>query len=352
MPVSAQAQAPATPRTRHRLAQAGLDDEHRPRYPAKSAAAEEKARRSSLEGSIIAPLGSFYAVPRIAWQRGDNPYADKPPEAFSRVDGDMWYQSLGPQWRRTPPAVAEEVEQASPAMNTRSQHAETSQDVSSSPATRSQWRRDDLMPPLDVAQAAVEANRTHGKAWQPWDPPEVEGGDSDSPRTPWKPWIPWTPRDQVEEVLCQLGECLYTPALQSWTRSRRRTVGEMTSLTPLDAMLCPFRHQCMLLSPSKIRKAQYIKATFAKDAYAKVILVKSSRGRLDCPDCTIGAHRYVCWSDHGPPPADGTAEGTWVVMHTCNNKDCINRRHLIWGKPKDNNVPFMKKRKAGSGYKR
>lgn len=42
------------------------------------------------------------------------------------------------------------------------------------------------------------------------------------------------------------------------------------------------------------------------------------------------AHRLMCEAAHGPPPSGA------VVMHSCNNKWCVNPTHLSWGTQKEN----------------
>lgn len=47
------------------------------------------------------------------------------------------------------------------------------------------------------------------------------------------------------------------------------------------------------------------------------------------------AHRVICQIRHGEP-----LEGQ-VAMHACNNKWCINGRHLSWGFPEDNTAQAL-----------
>ena len=41
----------------------------------------------------------------------------------------------------------------------------------------------------------------------------------------------------------------------------------------------------------------------------------------------LGAHRWIAWLRHGPPPA-----GDWSMdaTHLCNNKNCLNPYHILW----------------------
>ena len=137
----------------------------------------------------------------------------------------------------------------------------------------------------------------------------------------------------------------------------------------VEAMTCPLDNMCMLMQPSKTREAKHIRATFAATDYVSLELVnewtvmeeavslspqqqqqqqaspgsarsKRKRKRHKAPVqrrcfCRMGAHRFVCWSRHGPPPS---RRGKWVVMHSCDNPDCVNGSHVTWGRDKENNV--------------
>ena len=293
-----------------------LDGARRPVSKGRQAAArhpENKDRRKSLEGIIVNQAGSWYSVPRTPWQRGDDPFEDSPAETFQRVtteDKRPWFLSLP-----------------------------------------SQWTGNALLPPLDEAQAVVEEDRRRGRAWQPW----VEGAEAEAT---------WEPREQVTEVLRQLGECLYPYALRSWT-ARRRGSPIQRVMTPEEAMMYPLHNACMFLQPSKVQEADHVKCTFKRQDYPNLELLtsvtveeepssspataaispgsnskKRRRTIRRLPSkrqvrYQMGAHRFVCWARHGPPLGDPSEA---VAMHSCDNKDCVNSGHLDWGDKKKNNV--------------
>lgn len=66
-----------------------------------------------------------------------------------------------------------------------------------------------------------------------------------------------------------------------------------------------------------------ISHTIDKDGYG-VIKRHGKKQRL---------HRYIATLYHGEPPTEDA-----VVMHSCNNKKCINPEHLSWGTVSQNTV--------------
>lgn len=93
--------------------------------------------------------------------------------------------------------------------------------------------------------------------------------------------------------------------------------------------------QCMVYCKATIAISRF-KGCLAvdKDGYLKVVI-----GRHDAAGKwqTVweSAHRLVLWALLGPPPLDST-KGTWLVMHSCNNKHCLSPAHLFYGNQKEN----------------
>lgn len=62
------------------------------------------------------------------------------------------------------------------------------------------------------------------------------------------------------------------------------------------------------------------------------------------------AHRYAYARAHGPIPKGEGYHGT-VVMHTCDNKLCVNPEHLVLGSQSSNLDDMVKKGRGAKGVK-
>lgn len=59
--------------------------------------------------------------------------------------------------------------------------------------------------------------------------------------------------------------------------------------------------------------------------------VKGGYGQVWLDGARWDTHRLVCWLAHGPPPTP-----KHEAAHSCNNKPCINKRHLRWATAAEN----------------
>ena len=327
------------------------------RRDGRRAAAAEKPRRADnfvcQTKSFVTPIGSLL-------NRGE---AYPNPQGYARLESRRlpWYKTVGGQWR-----TADNMPSSSTLFNT---------------------RMDDLMPPLDEAEEISRQNPGRGRAWRPWDPEQ--------------PHRTWNPEQTVQAVLLHLGNCLYPecccqqPVRRRGQRQEEEEEGEgirPSTLTGSDAMDKPFTRQCMFVSPAKLAESSCVRLHKGKGkntGYSIIILISS---RTECPSsavvvpleeegdnvagdraaraakrgkrrddatrrgdsvkrhCHITAHRFVCWAYNGPPPCtdDHPCHTEWVAMHTCDQKDCLNNHHIVWGLIQENNKhspPFKKLRR-------
>jgi len=68
--------------------------------------------------------------------------------------------------------------------------------------------------------------------------------------------------------------------------------------------------------------------------------------RVAKPGSTALAHRVSWIMANGPIPEGGPEPHGWVVMHTCDNRLCVNPAHLVLG-TQERNVKDMDEKKRG-----
>ena len=79
----------------------------------------------------------------------------------------------------------------------------------------------------------------------------------------------------------------------------------------------------------------FIKEAFALDTDECILwpygTMASGYGVVKKDGRSIGAHRLICIMEHGTPPVDRPEAG-----HRCGNAGCINKKHLRWISPAQN----------------
>lgn len=87
----------------------------------------------------------------------------------------------------------------------------------------------------------------------------------------------------------------------------------------------PFPDRCMLGLPkernSLVRLNEgYLRMTLAYTNQTKKQVIEEY------------CHKLVLLSKYGPPPTDED----YVAMHLCNNRNCLNADHIVWGLNREN----------------
>lgn len=77
----------------------------------------------------------------------------------------------------------------------------------------------------------------------------------------------------------------------------------------------------------------------AEDCWVWQRALLNGYGRIAVDRQTRYAHRVSYEAFHGPIP-DG-----YVVMHTCDNRQCVNPQHLVVGTPRDNALDMVAKQR-------
>ena len=65
--------------------------------------------------------------------------------------------------------------------------------------------------------------------------------------------------------------------------------------------------------------------------------------RSRCKEIMMSAHRILCFVRHGHPPS-----GQEMVLHTCEQSNCLNPLHLKWGDAKENSSHNSNSSKSNS----
>ena len=259
--------------------------------------------KNRREDNYVARNGSFVAL-GTCWARGSDPYSGMEPSSFLH-ESDLplpWFKTLGPAWRTASAAAG--------------------------------LLRDDLIPPLDEATQLVEEDPSRTRAWQssslePRQPQEEDGRE-----------VSLSPTEMVESVLQDIGFALYIGARKTWVPrpgfGRRGRGRVLEVLGGSEAIVSPLGGgACLFLDPA-LTKGSGIR--FQSTKYASITLAGRPRPEVEL---RMGVHRFVCWACLGPPPLEpglGMDVKNWVAMHSCDNKDCVNRLHIEWGLITDNNT--------------
>jgi hypothetical protein len=91
---------------------------------------------------------------------------------------------------------------------------------------------------------------------------------------------------------------------------------------------------CLLIDPKAVALAPYM--TFSRYLMLTLATVPKQKGASSGQIKEYG-HRIICWATHGPPPSTLKYP---VAMHVCNNTECLNPSHIIWGENEENVHPL------------
>lgn len=87
----------------------------------------------------------------------------------------------------------------------------------------------------------------------------------------------------------------------------------------------PYDAECMVYDSEAVGRLTQRNITIDAAGYLRISLVYDRR-RKPQAYITESAHRLVLWASFGPPDRDDQ-----VVMHYCNNSNCLNPLHMVWG---------------------
>ena len=148
---------------------------------------------------------------------------------------------------------------------------------------------------------------------------------------PFGPWVPGS-RISITRALDFIGTILH-PIAKRRAFIHPDGTATYTNMKGSDAFKYPLIREdnnqpvCMVYHIEAARELKYMHAL--KSGYIGVAL-GTLPGGITVQEL---AHRIVMWAIKGPPRASITYP---VVMHTCNNKMCINPMHLKWGDQTEN----------------
>ena len=208
------------------------------------------------------------------------------------------------------------------------------------------WSEASTLPTVWVAMTTPEQLRP--RLWKP-------GGSGDG-----------NPVSEVQDVLSQLADCLYTRPQNRWRDTNRGgEPPEPQPITPSWTTFCypladvrhlaptptdtpgaggvttppPWRAMepaCMLPDPALVEKMASLwrhKKPSGKGwtGYVQMDLCHFGRRRR----ITEYAHRFLYWAICGAPQLPMTWE-TAVLLHNCHEESCLNPLHMRWGTQAEN----------------